>query len=200
METIKVEVIKNGNVNIPNIESGAKKERDFSSSINVENSFSSKKEYDIYFAGPLFTAAEIEFNLKLYKKLTDHGFKVFLPQNECAGKTDLKTIFETCRNGIDISKIVLANMDQPDADSGTCFEAGYAYGKNTPIIAYRTDFRKSGDTGGFNLMLFYSALIVVEEPKEYISKIIEACNKYIKIEAKGRYDGKYPQLKINIPD
>jgi len=69
-----------------------------------------------------------------------------------------KDIFLTDVEGLDSSDVVLANMDGPDPDSGTCWECGYAY-KKKPIIVYRTDFRKAGDTdsSAYNLMLTESA-------------------------------------------
>ena len=67
-----------------------------------------------------------------------------------------------CKSGIDGSDAVIAIMDGPDPDSGTCFECGYAYAKNKPIFTVRTDFRKSGDTfeSRFNLMLTESSIVI----------------------------------------
>jgi nucleoside 2-deoxyribosyltransferase len=132
----------------------------------------------IYLAGPLFTAAEISFNLKLYYDLVSKGYKVFLPQTECAGKT-LEDIYLTCRNGIDSSSVVLAILDGADADSGTCWECGYATAKGIPVIGLRTDFRKSGDTGGFNAMIFYSAIKVIDGEKDYFNKVLDSLE-YVK--------------------
>ncbi|MGP8217130.1 MAG: nucleoside 2-deoxyribosyltransferase [Bacteroidia bacterium] len=137
------------------------------------------KNKTIYFAGPLFTRAEIEFNLKASEYLKKHGFEVFLPQEACEGMHG-KDIFETCRNGIDSSNVVLANVDGADADSGTCWECGYAYAKGIPIIAYRTDFRLSGDTKGFNAMVYFSANAVIEEQNNYLDKITAAIKSVIK--------------------
>ena len=125
----------------------------------------------IYLAGPLFTAAEIEFNFKLYSDLQANGYKVFLPQKECENKTD-KDIYTTCRSGIDTSSVVLAILDGADADSGTCWECGYAVAKGMPVIGLRTDFRKSGDTGGFNAMIYFSAIKVIDGEKDYLDKIL----------------------------
>src|ERR1017187_861617 len=115
----------------------------------------------IYLAGPLFSAAEIEFNLNLFNALKDKGYKVFLPQIECANKKD-SDIYTTCRSGIDTSSVVLAILDGADADSGTCWECGYATAKGIPVIGLRTDFRETGDTGGFNAMIYYSATKVID--------------------------------------
>jgi len=64
-------------------------------------------------------------------------------------KPSLKKMF----GGMDWSEVIVANMDGPDPESGTCWECGYAYGKK-PILLYRTDFRQAGDAPNtpFNLM------------------------------------------------
>ena len=41
-----------------------------------------KTEKRIYFAGPMFSQGEKDFNLKLVKVLEDHGYEVFLPQRD----------------------------------------------------------------------------------------------------------------------
>ncbi len=112
----------------------------------------------IYLAGPLFSLAEIEFNEKLEKDLMKIGYSVFLPQRECKGlEDDTLNIFKRCKEGIDSSDMVMATLDGADADSGTCWECGYAYATGKTVLGLRTDFRKSGDTGGFNAMLYHSA-------------------------------------------
>ena len=126
----------------------------------------------IYLAGPLFTAAEQEFNLKVYNYLTENGFTVFLPQKECEGK-ELKDIFATCKHGIDKSELVVAILDGADADSGTCWECGYAYAKGKKIIGMRTDFRQSGDTQGYNAMLYFSANKLIETSGNYLEEILK---------------------------
>jgi nucleoside 2-deoxyribosyltransferase len=108
----------------------------------------------IYLAGPLFTTAEKDFNIRLageIKKST--GMPVFLPQEECGKMGRPDEIFRACLEGINKSTLVVAILDGPDADSGTCFEAGYAYARGIPVIGIRTDFRQCGDDGGLNLML-----------------------------------------------
>ena len=81
----------------------------------------------IYLAGPLFTTAERDFNLRLAHSLRQAGHEVFLPQeNEQRSKT-AREIFEEDLAGLDWAEIVVANMDGPDPDSGTCWECGYAF-------------------------------------------------------------------------
>ena len=116
----------------------------------------------IYLAGPLFTRAEYQFNEQLAYDLIKIGFEVFLPQEQCKGVLDSREIFNICKNGIEASDMVIAVLDGADADSGTCWEVGFAYAIGVGrIIALRTDFRQSGDTGGFNAMLYHSATKVI---------------------------------------
>jgi nucleoside 2-deoxyribosyltransferase len=110
----------------------------------------------IYLAAPLFTQAEINFNQKLAEKLAIEGYPIYLPQQECAGITDPEQIFAICIKGLMAAKVVVAVLDGADADSGSCFEIGYAWAKEIPIIGLRTDFRGSGDHLGLNLMLTHS--------------------------------------------
>lgn len=112
----------------------------------------------IYLAGPLFTTAERDFNARLTQLLRRAGHDVFLPQENEQRSMTAAEIFAADVAGVDWAEVVVANMDGPDPDSGTCWECGYAYGKK-PIIVFRTDFRAGDDSGKapYNLMLTESA-------------------------------------------
>jgi nucleoside 2-deoxyribosyltransferase len=120
----------------------------------------------IYFAGPLFTAAERTFNRRV-RDLLEKKYKheVWLPQEHEPRKRGAKEIFLMDVSGLDSCDVVVANMDGPDPDSGTCWECGYAY-KKKPVVVYRTDFRASGDTKTtpYNLMLTESADVKLDLP------------------------------------
>ncbi|MGP1387201.1 MAG: nucleoside 2-deoxyribosyltransferase [Thainema sp.] len=107
----------------------------------------------IYLAGPLFTQAEMAFNQSLADELRSHGYRIYLPQQECMGTTDPKELYRLCMVGLEQACLVLVILDGTDADSGSCFEMGYAYAKGLPIVGLRTDFRGSGEHLGLNLML-----------------------------------------------
>ena len=112
----------------------------------------------LYFAGPLFSAAERSWNAELAAALRGGGHEVFLPQEQEPGK-DAAGIFETDVAGIDWADALVAIMDGPDPDSGTAWECGYAYGKK-PIVLVRTDFRAQTDDGApYNAMLAGAATI-----------------------------------------
>jgi nucleoside 2-deoxyribosyltransferase len=118
----------------------------------------------IYFAGPLFTQGEREWNAAIAGRLRSLGHTVFLPQEKgteivtsTGGLTagERRELFEFAIGAIRDCDVVVAVLDGPDADSGTCFECGYAFASHRPVIGLRTDFRFGGDAreAGVNLML-----------------------------------------------
>ncbi len=119
----------------------------------------------IYLAGPLFTTAEHEFNRQLRDLLEKNGHEIWLPQEHEPREGRAQALFETNVAGLDAAEVVVANMNGPDPDSGTCWECGYAY-KKKPVILFRTDFREAGDApdSPFNLMLSASAVRVILAP------------------------------------
>jgi nucleoside 2-deoxyribosyltransferase len=123
----------------------------------------------IYLAGPLFSAAERDFNATLAKLLRGKGHDVYLPQEAEQETMSPQEIFLEDVRGIDGADAVVANMDGADPDSGTCWECGYAYRKKR-IVVFRTDFRigyelrsdeaavkGSAERAPYNLMLTASA-------------------------------------------
>jgi nucleoside 2-deoxyribosyltransferase len=131
----------------------------------------------IYLAGPLFTTAEREFNLRLATLLREAGHLVWLPQENEDRNFSAREIFEKDVEGIDWADAVVANMDGPDPDSGTCWECGYAYRKK-PVVIFRTDFRTGDDPtkAPYNLMLTESANIQLNVPftsTENLARLID---------------------------
>ena len=84
----------------------------------------------LYFAGPLFTTPERTWNAEVTAALRAAGHEVFLPQEQEPGK-DGPGIFATDVGGIDWADGLVAIMDGPDPDSGTCWEVGYAFGRRS---------------------------------------------------------------------
>jgi nucleoside 2-deoxyribosyltransferase len=95
------------------------------------------------------------------------GHDVFLPQESEQQHGVAAAIFKSDVAGIDGAGIVVANMDGADPDSGTAWECGYAYGRGKPVVLFRTDFRKAGesDDAAYNLMLTESAATVLNLPR-----------------------------------
>jgi nucleoside 2-deoxyribosyltransferase len=115
----------------------------------------------VYFAAPLFSAAERDWNATLAAALRAAGHEVFLPQEQEPGR-DAAGIFTGDIGGIDWADGIVAIMDGSDPDSGTSWEVGYAYLKK-PIVLVRTDMRRTGSGGcGYNAMLSESATIRVD--------------------------------------
>src|ERR1700761_6434361 len=125
----------------------------------------------IYMAGPLFSSAELAFNTALAKELRARGHEVFLPQEHEQRKDLPREIFESDVRGLDWSEVVVACLDGPDPDSGTCWELGYAYGRNKPQVVYRTDFRLFEGSDPINLMMTESANHVIVMPKADVAAL-----------------------------
>ncbi len=128
----------------------------------------------LYFAGPLFTTAERAWNAEVTAALRAAGHEVFLPQEQEPGR-DAAGIFATDVGGIDWADGLVAIMDGPDPDSGTCWEVGYAYGVRKPIVLVRTDMRTmAGDAGAYNPMLSEAATIRLDLPIATTDAVIAA--------------------------
>lgn len=127
----------------------------------------------IYMAGPLFSTAECAFNVELAEQLRLHGHEIFLPQEHEQRSDRPDLIFKSDKEGIDWAQLVLANLDGPDPDSGTCWELGYGYGTNKAIIVYRTDFRLFEGADKINLMMTESANVVMIHPKMSVIELAE---------------------------
>jgi len=121
----------------------------------------------IYFAAPLFTQAERIWNQTLANTIVEQDPKIgiFLPQIESGkayinGCFDFSQVQQICLNGIEACDVLVAILDGPDSDSGTCFECGYAFSKGKKLIGIRTDLR-AGEDQGLNAMLNQSCAEVI---------------------------------------
>ena len=116
----------------------------------------------IYFAGPLFSQAEREFNIKVTEELRKEGFDVFLPQENSSidefPDTDEKRrkllcgFFAKDIEAIDSSDVLLIVLDGRVPDEGACFELGYAYARGKICVGLKTDTRVS-EMGTDNAMI-----------------------------------------------
>ena len=141
----------------------------------------------IYLAGPLFTAAERNFNKQLTSLLRDKRYEVWLPQEFEQMTMTPKQIFVKDVEGVDWADVVVANMDGSDPDAGTCWECGYAYRKK-PVILFRTDFRASYRIRGsseseeesdapYNLMLTESATRRLDLPFAAVDSVADSIDR-----------------------
>ena len=124
----------------------------------------------IYFAGPLFSEAELTFNKELTRQLEELGFYVFLPQRDGveANKSPYdkmsknerrKARFELDRDKIFDCDIFLFVLDGRIPDEGACVELGMAYtdrllrDRKRLIIGLHTDLRAAFIKSKLNPML-----------------------------------------------
>jgi nucleoside 2-deoxyribosyltransferase len=128
----------------------------------------------LYFAGPLFTTPERTWNAEVAAALRAAGHEIFLPQEQEPGK-DGPGIFATDVGGIDWADGLVAIMDGPDPDSGTCWEVGYAFGKGKPAVLVRTDTRTlAGNAGDYSPMLAQAATMRIDIPAGSTTEVIVA--------------------------
>ena len=115
-------------------------------------------QYKVYFAGPLFSESEREFNQKVANRLAEIFYSCHLPQNldddeENRTENRERLIYDKNLAALKNADIVVAVIDGADADSGTAWEMGYATALGKRILALRTDFRRVSDNELVNLML-----------------------------------------------
>lgn len=111
----------------------------------------------IYMAGPLFTLAERNHNVALaaaLMRLMPDALCV-LPQRRAETLLpDLAAVAADCVEQASTCDVLVACLDGPDVDSGTCMEIVHARAHGHPVIGYRTDFRGQ-EVDGVNAMVRY---------------------------------------------
>jgi len=145
----------------------------------------------IYFAGPLFSKAERDYNQKLTLKIENIDYKVFLPQRDGAeldkppyqGMTQSernKAIFELDVKQVLNCDIFLFVLDGRVPDEGACFELGIAYSQKSQdnskkhIIGLHTDMRASFINSKLNAMIegpFDKIFISEKDLIDYLNQI-----------------------------
>ena len=107
-----------------------------------------RSEKSIYFAAPLFSAAELEYNLKIVHILEEYGYKVFLPQRDGYLAVELKGLDEEglvkkifARDYEEVQKcdVFFGILDGRVPDDGTCVELGMAYAIGKPCYGSRVE-------------------------------------------------------------
>lgn len=141
----------------------------------------------VYFAAPLFSQAERDYNLKLTHVLESYDYTVFLPQRdgflapELEGLTEeekTKKIFEKDRYEVLHADICFALLDGRAPDEGVCVELGLAYANEKRCYGFKTDARSVELDMDLNPMisgcltkLFYNTdgEAALESLKDYLS-------------------------------
>ncbi len=144
----------------------------------------------IYFAGPLFSEAEREFNVKITKELRKEGFDVFLPQEHSENieipDTDEKRrklltgFFTKDIEAIDDSDILLIVLDGRVPDEGACFELGYAYARGKICVGLKTDSRVS-EMGTDNAMIVGSLGDNIAKDSESLTTMLKSIRAIIEL-------------------
>lgn len=105
----------------------------------------------LYFAAPLFSAAERAFNARL-ERLLDPYFRVYLPQRDGGLVADMashmsadeakRRVFSMDVHAIEACDVLLAVLDGRSIDEGVCWELGYAWGLGKSCFGLQTDPRR----------------------------------------------------------
>jgi nucleoside 2-deoxyribosyltransferase len=141
----------------------------------------------VYWAGPLFTQAERDWNARIVERLREAGLTVILPQERAeevmlpGAPLPVRRLYEYALEGVRAADVVVAVLDGPDPDSGTSFECGFAHAIGKPFVALRTDLRLGGDDPLYNvnLMLSQSAARCVRVDSEDLQDVVDSVVKAI---------------------
>ena len=104
----------------------------------------------VYFAAPLFSESEREYNAKIVDLLESYGYEVFLPQRDGflaaelenlteAEKTEM--IFQRDRDEVLKADILFMVLDGRVPDEGACVELGIAYANGKRCYGLKSDAR-----------------------------------------------------------
>lgn len=106
----------------------------------------------LYLAAPLFSDAELSFNVFVSDVLSTR-FEVYLPQRDGDLLVNLvakgmsperarEKIFKQDIKAIEESDYLLIVLDGRAIDEGACFELGFAFSKSVKCFGLQTDSRK----------------------------------------------------------
>jgi nucleoside 2-deoxyribosyltransferase len=113
----------------------------------------------VYIAGPLFAPQERAVLEAVDDVVRALGHETFLPHREMpvappASDAAAKEGYAFLLRGLESCDAVIAILDGPDVDAGTCVELGYATALRRPILGLRSDARAGNERQGINLMAF----------------------------------------------
>lgn len=106
----------------------------------------------VYLASPLFSVAELTFNLALAERI-EASLDVYLPQRDGGKLVDLiahgvevraayKSIFDRDIRALEAATALVIVLDGRAVDEGAAFELGYAYARNKICCGIQTDPRR----------------------------------------------------------
>lgn len=140
----------------------------------------------IYFAGPLFSKAEVDFNQNLTDKLEAEGFEVFLPQRDGVEKDrepylsmseDERrvAIFAIDKDNVLKADCLLFVLDGRVPDEGAAFELGVAYAHkiltspSKKLVGLMTDKRAAFPGWKLNPMISVPLEFIAENEEELLN-------------------------------
>lgn len=136
----------------------------------------------LYYAGPLFSLSELNFNKQLTVKIRNLGYDVFLPQEQSFNlenydsvKAKNNAIFELDRKEMLSSDIFLFVLDGRIPDEGACVALGImqAYksmqNQSVQLIGLHTDRRVAFSDTALNPMIDSSLDMVFKSEEELIN-------------------------------
>lgn len=71
-------------------------------------------------------------------------------------------IFDMDMVGLRFAEAIVACVDGTDPDSGVAWECGWACARGVPVILFRTDFRRTSNENGVNIMPMCSAKFSID--------------------------------------
>lgn len=133
------------------------------------NDIEQPKEVIAYLAGPFFCEQETNWVNYVKRMLELRNIKILSPLHSNgivkldSDYTERKKIFNQDINLLDNANIVIALLDHDDP--GTCFEIGYAFKNNIPVIGYKTA------SGHLNNMLYCGCKKIVHTIDELVEEV-----------------------------
>jgi nucleoside 2-deoxyribosyltransferase len=143
----------------------------------------------VYFAAPLFSEAEKQYNEAVVELLEAEGHSVFLPQRDGLEGIDslirtepdvadpadaMQKIFELDYGEVRNADVVTALLDGQIPDEGVAVEIGLAYAHDVPVVGLKTDIRVHAQDEPLKAMVFAA----LEELTESPDALLEAVSRY----------------------
>ena len=128
----------------------------------------------IYLAAPLFSGAELAFNVHLARRLEQYA-EVYLPQRDGLlyskhistaeqRASARRVLFEKDCEAIIRSDVIVAVLDGRSVDEGVAFELGLAFARQITCVGLQTDPRRL--MGGENNPMIAESLIASFESSD----------------------------------
>ena len=122
----------------------------------------------IYLASPFFNEEELEIYRRVITALRAEGYEVYVPQEHTienawslSNESWARRFFAEDRYAIDDCEVVMVLNFGLYSDSGTAWEAGYAFAKGKTVVQVLC----GGENATYSLMMMNSCYNIVELPQ-----------------------------------